>query len=154
MKTSRFQLLLVDDDDVYLELVARLLKHDSVLSETVQLTRLEDGPPLLDYLSGRPPYDDRDRWPWPDLVLLDQRMVQLDGTELLRKCRDQGIAASVSICLMTSSEQPKLVREALALGARFCITKPLEFDELQRMLVKIVDFFQTVAQRPAPEIAV
>ena len=150
---TSLNLLLVDDDDLYCDLVSRLVADDPDMSGQVRLTRLSDGHDVVSYLAGESPYQDRKQYPWPDLILLDQRMHRFDGTDVLRRCRDEGLAQQTSICMMTASEQPKLTAEALTLGARFCIVKPVDYDTLREMMSKIVDFYMTVAQRPERPIS-
>src|SRR6516225_8370038 len=64
----------------------------------------------------------------PDLVLLDVRMPDLSGLEVLEQLRKNGDARAV--IMITADPQVDDVKAALKLGAYDFIGKPLDFDEL------------------------
>lgn len=59
----------------------------------------------------------------PDLVLTDLRMPVMDGLEMLAALRD--ISPATPVVVISGTERPNLVQEALALGARQCLLKPI-----------------------------
>ncbi|MGH9467008.1 MAG: sigma-54-dependent transcriptional regulator [Terriglobales bacterium] len=65
----------------------------------------------------------------PDLVLLDIRLPDGNGVELLRELR--GMAANCAFILITADPQLDDVKTALRLGAYDYLSKPVNFDELQ-----------------------
>lgn len=140
MDCPSVHILLVDDDDVFCDLVREVYAADEALARTVTLERLADGQEALDFLSGEQPR--------PDLLLLDQRMPRMDGTETLRHIRQHPDLRSAIVCMLSSSDQDKLVREAYEAGANFYFVKPYEFEELETQLRKIVEFFSSVAVLP------
>jgi DNA-binding response OmpR family regulator len=72
----------------------------------------------------------------PHLMLLDIRMPVMDGLEVLRRARE--IDREVGIVMVTAVNEERMGREALRMGAYDYITKPLDFDYLERVLwVKI-----------------
>jgi DNA-binding response OmpR family regulator len=72
----------------------------------------------------------------PHLMLLDIRMPVMDGLEVLRRARE--IDREVGIVMVTAVNEESMGREALRMGAYDYITKPLDFDYLERVLwVKI-----------------
>jgi DNA-binding NtrC family response regulator len=64
----------------------------------------------------------------PDLVLLDVRLPDLGGLEVLERLRQSGDARGV--IMMTADPQLDDVKAAIKLGAYDFIGKPLDFDEL------------------------
>lgn len=143
-----------EDDAVNARHVRMALGHRKVqwvksLSDAVDVTRLSDGTELLSYLPGEAPFNDRSVHAIPDLVLLDQRMPRLDGIDALRVIRGEAQLRHVPVCMLSPSDQRRLVQEAYATGANFYLVKPYELEELQRVLKKIVDFFRNVATLPA-----
>jgi DNA-binding response OmpR family regulator len=72
----------------------------------------------------------------PHLMLLDIRMPVMDGLEVLRRARE--IDREVGIVMVTAVNEESIGRETLRMGAYDYITKPLDFDYLERALwVKI-----------------
>jgi DNA-binding NtrC family response regulator len=64
----------------------------------------------------------------PDLVLLDVRLPDLNGVEVLQRLRDSGEARAV--IMITADPQLDDVKAAIKSGAYDFIGKPLNFDEL------------------------
>ncbi len=110
---SRLNVLVVDDDDDFLELVSTYLR-DKGLRVTARrnaneaLASLRDG----DY----------------NLVLCDVRMPGMSGMSFLTAAR--AMYPSIAILLMTAYEDELPVSEALAAGADGYLTKPFSFDKL------------------------
>lgn len=70
----------------------------------------------------------------PDLVLLDVRMEEMTGVELLKKLRDAG--SEVKVFMVTGVEDESTIAEAESLGVLGYIHKPLVLDELQKVVLK------------------
>jgi two-component system, NtrC family, response regulator AtoC len=68
----------------------------------------------------------------PHLMLLDIRMPVMNGLEVLRRARE--IDREVGIVMVTAVNEETMGREALRMGAYDYITKPLDFDYLERVL--------------------
>jgi len=64
----------------------------------------------------------------PDLILLDVRMPDLTGLEVLQRLKDAGDACAV--IMITADPQLDDVKAAIKLGAFDFIGKPIDFDEL------------------------
>jgi DNA-binding NtrC family response regulator len=64
----------------------------------------------------------------PDLVLLDVRLPDLSGLEVLEKLKQSGDARGV--IMMTADPQLDDVKAAIKMGAYDFVGKPLDFDEL------------------------
>jgi len=136
----RLRVLLVDDDDVYWEL-AQLAIQRSDLGFTPTVERVCDGPQALAYLGDQ-------RRDLPQLVLLDQRMPRMDGTEVLVEVRKHHPWRGIPIGFMSSSDSRDLVEEAYVLGASFFMVKPLGFSELTEKFKVLLEFWASVAELP------
>jgi two-component system, response regulator, stage 0 sporulation protein F len=69
----------------------------------------------------------------PDLVLLDVRMEEYTGVELLRKIRADG--SKVKVIMVTGVEEEQTMKEAESLGALGYIHKPLILEELEKIVL-------------------
>jgi two-component system nitrate/nitrite response regulator NarL len=87
----------------------------------------------------------------PDVVLLDMRMPEMDGMEVLRKLRKSGFTNPVAM-LTTSSDERDLV-ESLRSGAQGYLLKDMEPDQLVLALRDIVAGKTVVAPDLAPVLA-
>ncbi len=83
----------------------------------------------------------------PDVILLDMRMPDLNGMQILRLMRDEGIDIPV-VMLTTSNEERDLI-ESLRNGAQGYLLKDMDPDDLVNALQDIVAGKTVVA----PELA-
>ena len=74
---------------------------------------------------------DEDR---PDLVLLDVRMEELTGIEVLRKLRDS--QNETKVIMVTGAEDPATISEADSLGVKGYVHKPLVLEELEKIVLE------------------
>lgn len=70
----------------------------------------------------------------PDLILLDVRMEEMTGVELLKKLRAKGNKSKV--IMVTGVEEETTIAEAQSLGIINYIHKPLILDELEKIVLK------------------
>jgi len=113
--------LVVDDDrnDIFL---LRRGFHRAGL--TADLFDLPDGVPALEYLRGSPPYDDRARFPFPDLLLLDLKMPRINGLNVLAWLAGRPDMKDLPALVLTSSSLQADREIAMKLGAREFLVKP------------------------------
>ena len=73
----------------------------------------------------------------PDLVLLDIRMPNMDGIELIEKVRDSGFHGDFII--LSGYSDFKYAQTALHYGVAFYLTKPIDEDELSNAVTSVRD---------------
>lgn len=83
----------------------------------------------------------------PDVVLLDMRMPEVTGIQVLRELRDDGL--EIPIVMLTTSNEERDLIESLRNGARGYLLKDMDPDELVNALKDIVAGKTVVA----PELA-
>ncbi|MFN7146074.1 MAG: response regulator [Myxococcota bacterium] len=128
------RLLYVDDNNDELVIFEAACRMSGV---SFQLLTAEGSAAGLAWLEGAGDYADRARFPLPDLVLLDVKMIGADGFDVLARIRGNPALSGVRVVLFTSSVLPDDMRRALALGADACLSKPVELRrtmELARVL--------------------
>lgn len=73
----------------------------------------------------------------PDLILLDQRLPDGTGTEMLRKLNE--MKSNAAVIMLTLVHRTNVVVEAMKLGAFDYITKPINFEELKIVVEKALE---------------
>jgi CheY-like chemotaxis protein len=140
-------ILLAEDrpDDVIL--IQRALVKARVYNPVLVV---HDGEEALDYLHGRGKFADRQRYPFPNLMLLDLKMPKLDGFHVLEAIRANRDFRSVRVIVLTSSQEIKDVNHAYELGASSFLVKPLEFDNYEGLMRTLSAFWLQRNAMPDP----
>jgi CheY-like chemotaxis protein len=114
-------ILLADDnaDDV---LLTQLALQKARLANPLQIVR--DGEEAIAYLSGVGRYSDREKFPFPILLLLDLNMPRLNGFDVLNWLREQSFRNHLLVAISTDSDSGPSVRRAYELGADSYLIKP------------------------------
>lgn len=94
-----------------------------------------DGREALDYFEGRGQFADREKFPLPDLLLLDLKMPRMDGFEVLAWL--QARAFNHLTVVLTDSMRSEDIKRALDLGADLFQMKPTGEYERQAMVLAL-----------------
>ena len=86
-----------------------------------------------------------------DLLLLDFRMPDMDGMEVIRRLRDEGRA--MPFVLMTAFPTVELAVDAMRLGALDVLEKPLGIDDLVARILPLVRRSGSDRLRVGPDVA-
>lgn len=110
-------ILLVDDDSQVCRLIERILSD-----EDTRILTAHSGARAVQ-IAGRTPLD---------LVILDVKLPDMNGTEVLRRLRD--IDAGVAVIMITGHGSAQTVRAAMELGAVDYLTKPFGTQEMTQVV--------------------
>ena len=124
--------ILVAEDDPNDLLLLKLAFAKAALELPVTLAR--DGEEVVSYLEGRPPFDDRNKYPRPDLLLLDLKMPRLDGFAVLEWLLWRPELRPHFVVVFTASDNPEDQRRAQLLGVDSYLVKPQDPSELVRIV--------------------
>jgi CheY-like chemotaxis protein len=100
-----------------------------------------DGREAISYLHGDGKYGDRRQHPVPCLVLLDLRLPQVPGLEVLKWIRGQPSLNHLPVIVCSSSCQDSDVKAAHRLGASAYIIKPSRPAELLGVVRRIKQYW-------------
>ena len=93
------------------------------------------GDDLIAYLQGEGLYQDRSRYPYPGLILLDLKMPRMDGYAVLEWIKDHPEHAEVPIVVLSGfSGLVEQVMKACSQGAHSFLPKPVQLEDLQSIL--------------------
>jgi len=101
-----------------------------------RLCIVRDGQQAIDYMAGRQPYNDRDNYPLPEVILLDLKMPRRDGFDVLKWLRTKaGVEVGFTpVIVMSSSDSVEDARRAYELGANLYMNKPVAWERLREGL--------------------
>ena len=142
--TTRF--LLVEDDPADVEFVSRAFDNSGH-----QLLVVNDGQQAIDYLSGKPAYADRRKFPLPQVILLDLKMPRVNGFEFLKWLRHQSPndLRLLPIIIISSSNEPSDVKTTYALKVNSFLIKPIQWKEFQEQMKILNVFWGSLSKVPA-----
>ncbi|HWD94014.1 MAG TPA: response regulator [Verrucomicrobiae bacterium] len=144
MDNSSYTILLVEDEENDALLVQMAFKKNDILNP-VQWVR--DGVEAIAYLNGQGEFADRDRYPFPEVLILDLKMPRMNGLELLAWIRDHPEFRVIPTIIMSASRLDCDVEKAYALGANTYMIKPSAFDDLAKM-VKLAHEYWSISIKP------
>src|SRR5437899_6100021 len=98
-----------------------------------ELIRVRSGAAAITYLKGESPFEDRQRWPLPDLLLLDFKMPDGDGFDVLHFLAGVETQIRVPAVVLSGSHTPEDLYKSLEMGAAEFISKPSGMNELLLM---------------------
>jgi CheY-like chemotaxis protein len=132
--TERGTILLVEDnpDDAFM--VTRALQQAGA---SQPVFHVQNGEEAVDYLSGKPPYDDRAKYPLPALVLLDLKMPRLSGFEVLTWLQTRAELSDIPVVVLTGSVRSEDRKEAEKRGAVGYQVKPVAFSDLVEIVRQV-----------------
>lgn len=125
--TERARILLIEDNDDHAELVMRAIEDHQIGGE---VARARDGAEALDYLFGDEAESQR-----PDVIFLDLRLPRVDGLEVLRRIKGEDALRDVPVVVLTTSSADRDLASAYDSHVNAYVVKPLDYDELDKMLL-------------------
>jgi CheY-like chemotaxis protein len=103
------------------------------------IAEVPDGAGVVAYLRGEGEFGDRQRFPIPDLLLLDLNMPRMDGFEVLEWIRTQR-PRDVIVVVLTDSLRPEHLKRALELGAHRFQVKPKSIADRNSMILALEQY--------------
>ena len=121
LSSEKYLVLMVDDSqDDCLLIKTAIGKADRLRF----IGSVSDGGELVSYLAGKDDYGDRQRFPFPDMLLLDLKMPRKNGFEVLEWLQSQPFENMV-VVVLSGSEQREDVTKAMNLGAHTTSNMPI-----------------------------
>jgi two-component system response regulator len=138
--------LLAEDDSSHAALIGLALKRIGLNS---RLDIVSTGKEVLEYLFGSDPSGVQR--PMPDLILLDLRMPQMSGLQVLSALRSMRESRGLKyppIVVLSSSRDEADILEAYRLGAHSFIPKPASFSELMDAVRQVLQYWIGLNESP------
>ncbi len=118
-------ILLVEDspDDV---MICTQVLQKIVANRIMTVT---DGKKAIDYLDGVGEYRDRQKYPLPQVLMLDLKLPYMDGFAVLEWLKDRP-DLKVLVVVLSHYGQTKDINRAYSLGAHTFLAKPLKHEDV------------------------
>jgi CheY-like chemotaxis protein len=135
-------ILYVEDDPNDVLLVQRAVKKTNA---PARLYTAADGDKALAYL-GAEDFADRDKFPSPQIVLLDLKMPRKSGFEVLAWIRGHPQLKRMIVIVFTSSRHDEDINRAYELGANSYLVKPVGFEALLQTMEEVNRYWGALNQ--------
>jgi CheY-like chemotaxis protein len=109
---------------------------------------VSDGNQALQYLKGDGIYADRNKFPFPQALLLDLKMPGMGGLEVLSWLRQWPPGKELIVVVLTSSCYDTDVTQAYRLGANSFLVKPTDFHQFTAAISQMADCWLRGARMP------
>jgi len=129
--SSRGAVLIVDDNAEDAAWARRAILRLDIRNPVITVS---SGAAAIAYIKGEVPYQDRQLFPYPVLILLDLKMPGIDGFEVLRWLQRESTHGALPVVALSAIEDLRLVTRAYQLGARSFLRKPITTSDFEAFL--------------------
>jgi CheY-like chemotaxis protein len=133
MAKDIFSVLLVDDSDDDRLFVRRALRKSPGF---VVVGELCDGEAAIAYLAGQGEFGNREKFPYPDVVILDLKLPKKTGHEVLEWFRAQRLG-KLSVVVLSGSFLPEDITRSQELGVDAYFKKEALAEDQQAMIAEM-----------------
>jgi len=138
MKTYKeLVIAIAEDDDGHAELIKEGLKESGVCNP---IERFRDGQEAWDFFTK----EEVNLTDFSYLLLLDINMPRMNGVELLKRMKENDNLKDIPIIMLTTTDDPREVKQCYKLGCSVYITKPVDFIKFAETLQRLGLFIQVV----------
>jgi len=141
------EILLVEDNPGDARLTREALSASKVRNN---LHRASDGEEAMAFLRHQGRFR---HMPSPDLILLDLNLPRRDGREVLEDIKNDPALKHIPVVILTSSQAEEDIFRSYQLHANCFITKPVDLEQLGRVVQGIEQFWFTLVKLPPESVA-
>ena len=113
------KIVIADDSPLLRDRIKSLLNS---IDENLEVFEAENGQDALQIIKKKQ----------PDLAILDIRMPEMNGIEVLKKIRE--LKMKVKVCILTNYAYPIYKKRCLEAGADYFLRKNEDFDEIETIV--------------------
>jgi CheY-like chemotaxis protein len=145
IRSEDYTILIVEDNPDDVLLIERAFQQCGIINT---LRFVHNGEEAMAYLKGEGNFGDRTRNPLPVLILLDLKMPRMNGFEFLTWLRNEPELKKLIVVVLTSSRESSDINRAYELGANSYLVKPVQFEELMRMVKELHLYWLIINEHP------
>ncbi len=140
-------ILLAEDNEADAKIAKRAFQECKVKNN---LYIVNDGQEALDFVYHQGKYQDKDKYPRPEFILLDINMPRVNGFEVLRRLKNYPKLRMIPVAMLTSSRNEGDVNESYAIGACSYIPKPVHYEEFKEVVNSLSVYWGVFNRLPKP----
>ena len=134
MGERKHRVLIADDYEADRYFLKEVIRRHAPLLEVVG--EVQDGEEVIAYLWGYGPYSDREKYPLPELLIMDVRMPRMTGVQVLEWMSTQTLTPMKVAVLADSSAE--LFRDRVRqLGLKHFYSKLMSPNELADVIIQL-----------------
>ena len=137
--------MVAEDDENHVFFIQRAFKQAGLLNP---VHFVPDGEHAIMYLAGEGKYANREEFPLPSLLLLDLKMPNKDGFEVLEWIREHPTLSALRVIVLTTSGATTDINRAYKLGANSFLTKPMNFTDLVQLTKWVKGYWLHFSSEP------
>jgi len=126
------RILMVEDDPADQELLRETLRRNGITAE------------LMECATGRATLERLAQDPLPDIILLDLRLPDVDGLEVLRAIKADRRCSRIPVIVLSMSNDPADIDESYARQASAYLQKPETYEGWQDLVRSFTDYWLKV----------
>ena len=138
-------ILLVEDDEMDIVVTLRAFAKGRIRNN---LFVVRDRQAALDFVAGQGQYQNKEKYPRPDMILLDIRMPMLSGFEVLKSLKADPRFDFIPVVMLTSSKNEEDVVKSYGAGAASYIPKPVSYEEFLKVVEGFNFYWQIINELP------
>jgi two-component system, response regulator len=143
--------LLVEDNPDDEELTRIALQESSIAH---QLVVVRGGAEALDYLFATGAHAGREASIMPELILLDLKLPNMTGLEVLRRLRADERTKLIPVVILTSSIEDEDVLNSYRIGTNGYVRKAVDFNQFSEAVRLLSLYWLTLNEAPQTRLSV
>lgn len=140
-----YNILLVEDDEVDIKITIRAFKK---VSPSNDFYIVNDGQEALDFLYHQENFQDKSKFPRPDLILLDINMPRMNGFEFLGQLKGDPNLKLIPVAMLTSSRSDEDIIKSYYNNACSYIPKPVNYEEFEKVVSSFNFYWHKISLLP------
>lgn len=140
-------ILVAEDNEDHALFIMRAFKKGGLVSRDPVFV-VKDGAEAIAYLGGDGKFENREEYPLPMLLLLDLKMPNKDGFEVLEWVREQPGLRRLRIVVLTTLAEISEVNRAYDLGANSFLVKPTSMEDFFSLTESLKRYWLWMSAEP------
>ncbi|MBW1764587.1 MAG: response regulator [Deltaproteobacteria bacterium] len=136
-------ILIAEDDTGHFQLIKKNLWLTCVESNILQF---KNGQEVLDFLFNADAgvyLEDRKGY----ILLLDIRMPQVDGIEVLKRIKDDEELRNIPVIMLTTTSEASMIEQCYELGCSYYMIKPVNYQHFMKAVQNLGEFLSLGGMR-------